>query len=108
MRPAGDDGHFAAGSFASLSAVEVSNAVAGATNIRLPGTLVFDYPSVRALATHVHSLLVSETSQETMLASPSRQLLTAPANFGGTNILVQVGIVSINHAAAIVTVSHSI
>jgi hypothetical protein len=54
---AGVDGQFAAGSFDSLSAVELSNGVAMALNLQLPGTLVFDYPSVSAMAAHMHSLM---------------------------------------------------
>jgi len=48
---------FLAGAFDSLSAVELSNIVATTLGIKLPGTLVFDYPSVVAIAKHVHYLL---------------------------------------------------
>ena len=53
----GTDGQFSAGSFDSLSAVELSTGIAAALNLQLPSTLVFDYPSVSALAAHLHSLL---------------------------------------------------
>ena len=56
-RGIGADGHFAAEHFDSLSAVELSNELSRATALSLPGTLVFDYPSVPALAAHIHSLL---------------------------------------------------
>ena len=51
------DGAFEAGAFDSLSAVELANAVSAAVGRDLPGTLVFDYPSVAAMAAHVASLL---------------------------------------------------
>lgn len=57
MCATGADGQFASGSFDSLSAVELSNGIAAAFNVHLPGTLVFDYPSVKAMAAHVHGLI---------------------------------------------------
>ncbi len=44
------DGQFPAGGFDSLSAVELSNMLSQSLAIDLPGTLVFDYPSVNAIA----------------------------------------------------------
>ena len=54
---AGAQGRFSAGSFDSLSAVELANDIAAALDLALPGTLVFDYPSVKAIAAHVHGLM---------------------------------------------------
>ena len=48
---------FPAGGFDSLSAVELSSTVSTALGMQLPGTLVFDYPSVSAMAQYIHSLL---------------------------------------------------
>lgn len=48
---------FAAGGFDSLSAVELATSLSTTLGVQLPGTLVFDYPSVSAMAQHVHGLL---------------------------------------------------
>ena len=60
------DGAFAPGAFDSLSAVELANAVSKAVGRDLPSTLVFDYPSVAAMAAHVASLV-----------TPAAELLTS-------------------------------
>ena len=59
---AGEEGTFTAGSYDSLSAVELSNEIATALNIQLPGTLVFDYPSVASISKHLNTLLNSVKS----------------------------------------------
>ncbi len=69
------DGAFDAGAFDSLSAVELANSVSVAVGRDLPGTLVFDYPSVAAIAAHVTTLL-----------APSSAHLATPAAISPTNM----------------------
>jgi 3-oxoacyl-(acyl-carrier-protein) synthase/acyl carrier protein/D-arabinose 1-dehydrogenase-like Zn-dependent alcohol dehydrogenase len=48
----------------SLGAVELKNALEGRIGLQLPGTLVFDYPTVSALTEHLHSQIPDEAAQE--------------------------------------------
>ncbi|WP_407706883.1 SDR family NAD(P)-dependent oxidoreductase [Streptomyces phaeochromogenes] len=69
--------------FDSLTAVEFRNALATATGLRLPSTLVFDYPTVTSLARH-------------LLAD----LLNSPAGSGNT--AVPVGVSGVDEPVVIV------
>jgi acyl transferase domain-containing protein/acyl carrier protein len=60
---------FPAGGFDSLSAVELANRMGEALSIVLPGTLVFDYPSVSSMAQHICDFLAPAAEQQ-ILAVP--------------------------------------
>ena len=87
---AGADGQLGASSFDSLSAVELSNALSGTVGLRLPGTLVFDYPSVKALAAHVHGLLAPVPGSSLVLQDSPVRALHEAATLPASNTLVQV------------------
>ena len=86
----------------SLGAVELKNALEGRMGMQLPGTLVFDYPTVAALSEHLHSQLPAMVAKEAEvsysqesgvpveLSTTSQHQLVA--NNGGFNALALTGV----------------
>jgi NAD(P)-dependent dehydrogenase (short-subunit alcohol dehydrogenase family)/acyl carrier protein len=66
-------GQFPAGGFDSLSAVELTNKIGDALGITLPGTLVFDYPSVPSISRYVADKLAPRAA-----AAPAHAARLAP------------------------------
>ncbi|BET46713.1 type I polyketide synthase [Kitasatospora aureofaciens] len=68
--------------FDSLTAVDLRNRLTATTGLRLPATLVFDYPTSAALAEHVMTQVVGEADRVTTLV---------PAEAGADDPIVIVG-----------------
>lgn len=66
----------AAGGLDSLSAVELSSSLSTALGLQLPSTLAFDYPSVAAMAQHIHSLMAPQGQGGQLAATGAMDLGT--------------------------------
>ncbi len=58
----------------SLGAVELRNSLESRLGVSLPGTLVFDYPTVEAIAAHVATLSTTAPTAPTTKAAPARSV----------------------------------
>ncbi len=68
----------------SLGAVELRNSLESRLGVSLPGTLVFDYPTVEAIAAHVASHVVPAKSADAAASSTAaRDLSRVPASVPG-------------------------
>ena len=91
------DGRFASLHFDSLAAVELSNSIGKAVGLELPGTLVFDYPSVAEVAKHLGSRLAALSPgtdtlvhEHALMAVQSPTLAVAPQGKGPEPILMGI------------------
>jgi acyl carrier protein len=80
--------------FDSLAAVDLRNRIAAATGVRLPSTLIFDYPTVVALSEQLRDRLWPASPEE-----PRERDDIAPAR-DGTDPADEIAAMSVEHLVA--------
>lgn len=87
--------------FDSLSAVEFANVVGKRFGLQLPGTLLFDYPTMQGLAQHIYAQVVPAGTafpREQHRCATTAQHMTAPSLDAVVSIVRSVAEGMIGHA----------